>query len=71
MSFTVQEARAAFLLASLPYPHHVGGPDFKQMYCENSVGAQIVLAHACDLNVQAQCLKENRNVRKEIPQRIN
>jgi hypothetical protein len=52
MSFTVQEARAAFLLASLPYPASRGGPEFKQCIAKNSGGAQTVLAFACDLNVQ-------------------
>ena len=46
MSFTVQEARAAFYFALLPYPHHVAVPDYskKQRWCP-SVG------DARDLNV--------------------
>jgi hypothetical protein len=44
MSFTVQEARAAFYIALLALPPHVGGPDYNPIrrfhrFCERSVQA--------------------------------
>jgi len=78
MSFTVQEARAAFLVTAVSPPLHVGGPEIKsKITCQKQRGAgphelaQIISASR-DLNrVQVYRAKENRNVTKEIPQRIN
>jgi hypothetical protein len=51
MSFTVQEARAAFFVAHSPTPHHVGGSDFSKITCsKNCVGAHL-FGDARDLKV--------------------
>ena len=79
MSFTVQEARAAFFSYCYSPPLHVGGPELtSKTTCKNSEarthmsGPAKIIGRARDLNtVQVYRAKENRNVTKEIPQRIN
>ena len=73
MSFTVQEARAAFFSCCFSPPLHVGGPEFKQVSLQNSEArAHTFMDEARGLkSVQVYRAKENRNVTKEIPQRIN
>jgi hypothetical protein len=46
MSFTVQEARAAFLCCTDLTPHHVGGSNFSKIACANSDGAQVLVTSA-------------------------
>jgi len=73
MSFTVQEARAAFfMLRALPASRWRPG-NLKQVSLQNSEArAHTFMADARGLtSVQVYRAKENRNVTKEIPQRIN
>jgi hypothetical protein len=80
MSFTVQEARAAFFnVASIePYARiTLAAQKFRARFaCPNSEVPNVLtlkcVGDARDLtSVQVYRVKENTNVTKEIPQRIN
>ena len=73
MSFTVQEARAAFFhVRALPASRWRPG-NLEQVSLQNSEArAHTFMDEARGLtSVQVYRAKENRNVTKEIPQRIN
>jgi hypothetical protein len=71
MSFTVQEARAAFFsIFALPRIT-LAAQNKSNVLHKTAVEPMQILATPATCNVQVKCLKENRNARKEIPQRIN